>query len=222
MFLARAGSAALAVVMLSACVTTSMQGYADRELPIRPISRIVAYVAGPGPLVSSIQSSIRDEAAKRGIAADDALLLFPPTRTYTDAEIRQVLATHSIDGVLIINVGDTGVMRQYAGTILQGQYTGSSLASGTATRFGNTSTVSVSGTSVGRMTGTATPMYRYSRQTAFTARLLESTTGRNLWVGNGQVNAGGLLFVGNSTSASTSVIAIFDDLQQKRIIGPTS
>src|SRR5262249_58168153 len=91
MFLLRAAMAAVAAVTLSACVTTSMQGYADRELPARPVSRIVAYVAGPSPLVSSIQSSIRDEAAKRGVAADDAFLLFPPTRTYTDAEIRKGL-----------------------------------------------------------------------------------------------------------------------------------
>src|SRR5260370_4851954 len=45
------------------CITTSMQGYADRELPAKPVSRIVAYVAGPTPLVSSIQSSISEEAS---------------------------------------------------------------------------------------------------------------------------------------------------------------
>jgi hypothetical protein len=222
MFLPRAAVAVLVAGTLSACVTTSMQGYADRELPTRPVSRIVAYVAGPGPLVSSIQSSIRDEATKRGIEADDALLMFPPTRTYTDAEIRKGLAARGIDGVLILNVGDTGVMRQYAGTILHGQYSGSSSASGTATRVGNFTNVSVNGTSSGTMTATATPTYRYSRQTAFTARLLEPATARNLWVGNGQVNAGGLLFVGDGTSASSSVGAIFDDLQRKGIIGPSS
>ena len=77
MFLPRAAVAVLVAVTLSACVTTSMQGYADRELPAKPVSRIVAYVTGPGALVTSIQSNIRDEAAKRGIEADDALLLFP-------------------------------------------------------------------------------------------------------------------------------------------------
>jgi len=222
MFLLRAAVAVLVAITLSACVTTSMQGYADRDLPARPVSRIVAYVAGPGPLVASIQSNIRDEATKRGIEADDALLLFPPTRTYTDAEIRKGLAAQGIDGVLVINVGDTGVMRQYAGTILHGQYSGSSYASGTGTRSGNVSTLSVNGTSSGTMTATSTPVYRYSRQTTFTARLLEPATARNLWVGNGQVNAGGRLFTGDGASASSSVSAIFDDLQRKGIIGPSS
>jgi len=144
----------------------------------------------------------------------------PPA--YTNAEVRQGLASDGIDGVLVVNVGDTGVLQQYAGTILTGQYSGSSSASGTINTFGNTSTVSLNGTSSGTMTATATPVYRYKRQTAFAARLIETTTGRNLWVGNGRVNAGGLLFVGNGATASSSVAAIFDDLQQKGIIGPST
>jgi hypothetical protein len=214
--------AVLASVSLSGCITTSMQGYADRQLPARPVSRIVAYVAGPNALVSSIQRSVAEEARKRGIAADDALNLFPPTRTYSNAEVQQGLTANGIDGVLVINVGDTGVQQQYAGTILSGQYQGSSNASGTVNTFGNNSTVSMSGTSSGTMTATATPIYRYRRQTNFNARLLEASTGRNLWVGNGQVSAGGLLFVGDGASSSSSVAAIFDDLQAKGIIGPSS
>lgn len=215
--------AVLAAASLSGCITTSMQGYADRQLPARPVSHIIAYVAGPTPpLVSSIQRSVAEEAHKRGIAADDALNLFPPTRTYSNAEVQQGLSASGIDGVLIINVGDTGVQQQYAGTILSGQYQGSSSANGTVNTFGNVSTVSMSGTSSGTMTATATPIYRYRRQTNFNARLLEASTGRNLWVGNGQVSAGGLLFVGDGASSSSSVAAIFDDLQAKGIIGPSS
>jgi hypothetical protein len=211
-----------AAIGLTGCITTSMQGYADRQLPAKPITRMIAYVAGPGPLVSSIQAGVAEEAKKRGVVAEDALLLFPPTRTYTNAEIQQGLARDGIDGVLVINVGDTGVMQQYAGTILSGQYSGSSSASGTSNTFGNMSTVSMNGTSSGTMVATATPIYNYRRQTSFTARVLETATGRNLWIGNGQVKAGGLLFVGDGASASSSVGAIFDDLQRKGIIGQAS
>lgn len=87
----------------------------------------------------------------------------------THAEIQQALASDGIDGVLFINVGDSGVSRQYAGTILSGQYSGSSSIGGTVNNYGNVSTVSLNGTSSGTMTATATPTYRYSRQTAFTA-----------------------------------------------------
>ncbi|WP_158671541.1 hypothetical protein [Bradyrhizobium guangdongense] len=215
-------SLAAAAIGLSGCITTSMQGYADKQLPAKPINHVIAYVAGPNPLVSKIQLSIAEEAKKRGVVAGDALQLFPPTRTYTSAEIQRGLAGDGVDGVLIINVGDTGVQQQYAGTIFSGQYSGSSSASGTVSTVGNVSAVSLNGVSSGTMTATATPVYRYRRQTMFTARLLEASSGRNLWVGNGQVNAGGLLFVGDGSSASTSVAAIFEDLQQKGIIGPSS
>src|SRR5450759_4011823 len=35
---------------LSGCVKTSMQGYADRDLPSRTIQHLAVYVAAPGPL----------------------------------------------------------------------------------------------------------------------------------------------------------------------------
>lgn len=34
----------MAGLLLSGCITTSMQGYADRELPARPVKRIATYV----------------------------------------------------------------------------------------------------------------------------------------------------------------------------------
>jgi hypothetical protein len=199
-----------------------MQGYADLNSSTRPIQHMVAYVAAPTPLAASIQQSIAEQAQKRGILAEDAFNLLPPTRTYTDAEIRQILAQRNVDSVLVIQVGDSGATKEYAGTIMTGQYTGTSSATGTINTFGNMSTLSASGMSSGTMTATATPTYRYSRRTAFTARLIEPATARNLWVGNGQVDAGGLLFVGNGMNASSSVSAIFEDLQKKGVIGPVS
>jgi hypothetical protein len=163
----------LAAVLLSGCITTSMQGYADRDLPTRPVKHIATYVVAPTALATSFQSSIAQEAAKRGLGADDAYALLPPTRTYSDAEIRKVLAESNVDAVLIINVGDTGVIKEYAGTFFQGQYSGSMDTSGTVTRNGNFSNVSLTGSSSGTMTGMSTPMHRYSRQTTFKARLID-------------------------------------------------
>ena len=47
----------------------------------------------PGlPRSFRIQHSVAEEAHKRGIAAEDALNLFPPTRTYSNAEVQKGLA----------------------------------------------------------------------------------------------------------------------------------
>ena len=54
-------------------------------------------------------------------------VILPPTRQYNEAEIRQAMVSHGIDGVLVVNVvGDTGVQQQYAGTIANTSYSGSS------------------------------------------------------------------------------------------------
>ena len=52
---------------------------------------------------------------------------------------------------------------------------------------GNMTTVSISGTLSGTMTASAAPTYRYSRQTNFTARLVEPATGRAVASGHGRI-----------------------------------
>jgi hypothetical protein len=203
---------------LAGCVTTSMQGYADREAPVKPIRQIATFVSAPGNLGVQIQTSAAEEARKRGVVSQDALGIFPPTRTYTNAEIQSGLAQNHIDALLIINVGDTGVTRQYAGTVIQSTTSGGFSGTGTTTQFGNIANTNFSGTMNSSTFGTATPVYRYQRQTNFNARLVDAVTGRNLWVGSGQTQAGGSLFVGDGTSASSSISALFNDLQTKGII----
>ena len=108
-------------LLLAACVSTSMQGYADLERPAHPIGHIAA--VAPPALVAALAS----EAAKRGILLEDGNVIVPPTRQYKDTEIRQLLAERGIDGVLVVTVtGDTGVQERYAGTIMSGSYSGSS------------------------------------------------------------------------------------------------
>jgi len=217
-------SVLVVLLVLAGCSNTTIQGYADRDLPAKPIQHIAAYVAAPGPLAASMQASIAEEARKRGVLAEDALTILPPTRKYTDAEVRSALAARGVDGVLLITVADSGVVSQYAGTIFQSSYNGTVSAGGTITQMGNTSNVSLNGTEAGTTFGSATPTYRYSRQTQFSARLLEPSSGRNLWVGNGEVDTGGSkgligrVMVSDSVSSSNAVGAIFEDLQKKGLI----
>jgi hypothetical protein len=195
----RAACLILAGMMLSACALGSIQGENNLQAPARPVSRLVAYVSAPDSLVPSFQANIQVEAAKHGLSAENALVLFPPTRRYADSQIRQELAVRSIDSVLIIDVGNTGVQREYAGTIFQGR---SRVSSGA----GEAAVASVNG---------------YPRETMFSARLLDGATGRQLWAGTGQVGGNGFLSFGSGgPSVSDSVADLFDDLQAKGVIGP--
>jgi hypothetical protein len=220
--------AAVAVFGLVGCTSTSMQGYADRELPANTVQHIAAYVAAPLPLATSMQTSIQSEAGKHGALAEDAFNILPPTRQYSDAEVRKALTERGVDGVLVITVADSGVISQYAGTIFQSSYSGVVTANGTATQTGNMSTVALNGNVNGTTTGVTTPLYRVSRKTQFSARLTDPKSGRTLWVGNGEVDTRGgtglisRLMVSDTVSSSNSIRAIFDDLQKKGLVGGTS
>jgi hypothetical protein len=213
---------AIAALVLCGCITTSMQGYVDRVPPRHQIKNIAAVVAAPSALASSMQASIVEQARKYAIIAEDAHVLLPPTRIYSNAEVKNELVRDHVDAVLVLTVGDSGVRREYAGTMLFGSYSGSSSTTGLATNFGNMTSVSLNGRSSGTMTATAVPSYRYSRETAFQARLLDVSTGRALWIGTGQVKAGGLLFMGNGANADSTIVSIFDDLHRKGLITPAS
>jgi hypothetical protein len=206
----RAAVVAACTAWLAGCVTTSMQGYADLDRPARPVEHIA--VVAPPALVAALAS----ESAKHGLIVEDGNVIVPPTRAYKDAEVRQLLAARGIDGVLVVSVtGDSGVQQQYAGTIFSANYSGES--SGHATVVGNT--ISSTATSSGTIRGMSTPLYRYSRTVAFQARLSDPKSGRNLWVGGGQTQAGGALFMGDATSARDAASAILNDLQEKGLIG---
>jgi hypothetical protein len=161
-----------------------------------------------------MQTSLAAEAAKRGVLLEDALALFPPTRRYSDAEVKRDLIDRGVNGILLVKVGDSGVQTQYAGTIFTSNYSGFA----NATMVGNNTLGAYSGQGYGM----AVPVYNSRRQTVFSAQLLDPVSGRNLWVGNGQVNAGGRLFVGDNVSAANFAAAIFNDLQSKGIVGPSS
>jgi len=198
---------------------------ADRDLPTHTLEHIAVYVAAPLPLATSMQANIQDEARMHGLSSEDALIILPPTRTYSDTEVRKELTERGIDGVLLITVADSGVISQYAGTIFQSSHSGAVTAKGTATQVENTSTVALNGTDSGTTTGAATPPYRYSRRTQFSARLIDPKSGRSLWVGTGEVDAqGGTGLVSgqkvsDSVSSSNSIRAVFDDLQKKGLVG---
>ena len=172
-----------------------------------------------------MQASIAQEGQKRGVLVEDALTILPPTRTYTDAEVRKLLGERGVDGVLTINVADSGVISQYAGTIFNSYTSGTGTYNGTITNNGGgVATVNLSGTGNQSTFGTATPVHAFSRKTDFTAKLIEPASGRTLWVGNGEVATEGgkgligRLTVSDSASSSHAVSAIFDDLQKKGLI----
>ena len=198
--------------VLSACVTTSMQGYADLQPPPHSIQHI-AVLAPPAAI-----PALAEEARKIGVLLEDANVILPPTRQYSEGEVRAAMAARGVDGVLVVTVnGDSGVQQRYAGTISNTNYNGTSTSN--AMVMGNMiyGSCEVSGTA----TTTSTPVYRYSRTIVWQARLSDPQTSRKFWVGNGQTQSGGSLFVGDAVNANNAASAIFNDLKSKGLVAPS-
>jgi hypothetical protein len=187
-------------LVLSACGSAVVQSEGSPHLALRPVSRIGAYVTGPDALVRSFQADIAVEAARHGLTAENVTLLFPSTRPYADAQIRQGLAAHAIDSVMIIKIGNAPGPRQYDGTILQER---SPRGSGSAAA------------TVASVNGDPSP-------TTFSATLIDAASGRRLWDGDGQIATGAFSILAYGTTAADAVAALFGDLQEKRIIGQTA
>jgi hypothetical protein len=205
---------AAAAFSASACVSTNIEGYADREAPSQPLGHIAVLVAAAPTTVAAVQSAIVSTASLYGVVADDALTILPPTREYTPQEAKQDLIAAGADAVLVVAIGDSGIQKEYAGTILSANYAG--------TTVGSFNGGGLTLNSYGSSFATATPMYRRSRETTFQARLIEIASGRVLWVGSGQVQASGALFVGNAVSASHVADSICTDLREKGLLKPVS
>jgi hypothetical protein len=100
-----------------------------------------------------MQEGVAEQARRHAVLAEDALTILPPTRRYTDAEVRKALAERGVDGVLLITVADTGVVSQYAGTIFQASCSGTTAATGTVMPMGNGATVKMNGMAQGEAVG---------------------------------------------------------------------
>lgn len=194
---------AVAGISLSACGAALLQSEASpppQAPPApHPVSRIAAYVAGPDKLVASFQADIAVEAGRRGLATENASVLFPPTHAYADAEIRQSLAARAIDSLMIIKIGDAGAPRQYAGTILQER-----------------------GGSSGPAAAAVASVNGDPRPTTYSYRLVDAATGRKLWSGDGQIASGAISLLASGNTVEDSVSALFDELEEKGVIGPAS
>ena len=192
----RAFCLALIAMALSGCGSALLQSETSPQLSPRPVRAIGAYVAGPNALAASFQANIAVEATRHGLTADNVSALFPPTRAYTNAEIRQGLAARSIDSVMIIRIGDAPGQRQYAGTILQERSVGSGGPTAAA---------------IATVNGNPTP-------STFSARLVDVASGRKLWDGEGQIASGAYSLFANGTTVEDAVATLFDDLQDKGMI----
>ena len=195
----------LVSALLAACAPAEIQGYADPRPPERPVVSLAALVIADEALQSGSERELQRAATARHLAFVDARALAPPTRAYSDDEIRKELTAHGVDSLLEVTIGYTSARQTVEGGGL-GRGFNLGVASGEAMKvqFGDRST----GLATGRRT---------EKPVKFMARLFDLSSGRVVWVGSGQT-AAAPEHLSQMIAVRTSVEAIFRDLATKHLL----
>lgn len=201
----------LALLLLPAatgCASATLTAFRDPAFADRRFERIAVFAVGMYlDNAVAVENQVCANVAPSPCVSGKSVL--PPTRAYSDGEIREYLANARVDGVLIVALTDDQTASQYLRSIVSGSASTVGTQSGRMSIYGNNAYWSgVAQTNTSART-VATPVYGY-RRTAFAAvGLFDRQTGNIAWRGDMRVSGQGALNVtdGVFISAASKEIA---------------
>lgn len=202
----------LPVLVLCGCVTTEIRDYSDTEHAAQRTrsTAVIAETSDVG-LAEAIEQGLQTDLAQHGVRTVRMQTLLPPTRAYTDKEVKNKLSRQGIDTVLAVHVLDSSESSQIIGLYSSGNAHVNTY--GTAYGIGNMaygnaySNIS--------MNTTTTPIRKFKRHTVAQTQLTDVASGQVVWRGQLETNAGGALFMSDSATASDLALRIVNALAQK-------
>lgn len=180
-----------------------VQSFTDPDyVGYQPKKIVVMVVGGTHEVTAEILERVTAQLAKKGVQAFPARNLFPPTRTWTEADQAAIYEKYEIDSGLIITVGASASQIIPVATQTYGS----------ANVFGN---VNSSGSFNAHGTSSATSYNVMSAKSKaeFSAVLLDIKKNRTVWYADVLVKAQGTLFVSEKGDAKGVVNGILDGLE---------
>jgi len=180
-----------------------VQSFTDPDyVGFQPKKVVVMVVGGTHEVTSEILERVTAQLAKKGIQAFPARSLFPPTRTWTEADQAAIYEKNEIDSGLIVTVGASASQIIPIATQTYGS----------ANVFGN---VNSSGSFNAQGTSSATSYNIMSAKSKaeFSAVLLDIKKNRTVWYADVLVKASGTLFVSEKGDAKGVVNGIMGGLE---------
>lgn len=180
-----------------------VQSFTDPDyIGFQPKKVVVMVVGGSHEVTSEILERVTAQLAKKGIQAFPARTLFPPTRTWTEADQAAIYEKNEIDSGLIVTVGASASQIIPIATQTYGS----------ANVFGN---VNSSGSFNAQGTSSATSYNIMSAKSKaeFSAVLLDIKKNRTAWYADVLVKASGTLFVSEKGDAKGVVNGILEGLE---------
>lgn len=180
-----------------------VQSFTDPDyVGYQPKKLVVMVIGGTHEVTAEIIERVTTQLAKKGIQAFPARSLFPPTRTWAEADQAAIYEKNEIDSGLIVTVGASASQIIPIAT----QTYGSSNV------FGN---VNSSGTFNAQGTSSATSynIMAAKSKAEFSAVLLDIKRNRTVWYADILVKAQGTLFVSEKGDAKGVVNGIVKGLE---------
>lgn len=180
-----------------------VQSFTDPDyVGFQPKKVVVMVVGGTHEVTAEILERVTSQLAKRGIQAFSARNLFPPTRTWTEADQAAIYEKNEIDSGLIVTVGANASQIIPVATQTYGS----------ANVFGNVNS-SGSFNAQGTSSATSYNIMAAKSKAEFSAVLLDIKKNRTVWYADVLVKASGTLFVSEKGDAKGVVNGIVKGLE---------
>ena len=180
-----------------------VQSFTDPDyVGFQPKKVVVMVVGGSHEVTSEILERVTEQLAKKGIQAFPARSLFPPTRTWTEADQAAIYEKNEIDSGLIVTVGASASQIIPIATQTYGS----------ANVFGNVKS-SGSFNAQGTSSATSYNIMAAKSKAEFSAVLLDIKKNRTAWYADVLVKASGTLFVSEKGDAKGVVNGILEGLE---------
>ncbi|OOZ68818.1 hypothetical protein [Solemya velum gill symbiont] len=195
--------------VLQGCVSSEVRDYSATPTPSYQVGKVLVQVSSPDlGLQQETENAFAKELNSRGVSTVLGNYVLPPLREYSEKEIEKKIKDHGIDNIIAISVGGSAFDSSVS------FYQAQSYTTGTVRSFGNTAYGSANTYT------TMTPIRRVSRSTVSNAMLYEAKSGNPIWAGQAETQAGGLLFMADSTTANSLTTQFIAALEARGFVPP--
>jgi hypothetical protein len=205
------------LLVTSGCVTTQVKGYTDSKYRGAIIGSVAVLANSQDVgLSEAIESGLESSLKQYGVRTVRSQTILPPTRAYTEQEIRDSLTGNGIAALLIVNIAGSETSSETIGYNTFGTATATTYGSAYATGYNSAYYSGSTG-----ITGSSQTyaVKRFDRNTIASSTLYDVQTGDVMWTSNSETKAGGALYMSDDTTGGDLAESIVKSLAESGHFG---
>jgi hypothetical protein len=179
---------------MTGCITTNVKGYTDTDYQKYAIKKVIVRAPNAGfEFGELLEKSMVEELEDEGIKAQTFIKIFPPTREWTNDQVAEILLSEGFDTIMYINLAGSNSSSSTVGYINNGN----------ASVYGNSASFN----------SYSTPVVTFNRYTETRIKVYFVKSGKIIWVGDTSTKAGGLAYMGDTTTTNSIAEDVVNSLK---------